>query len=47
MRYLSGSPKGVAIYKVNACGTVATYACSRHSNTCVKESDDRRASDDR
>jgi hypothetical protein len=30
------------VYKVHACGRIATYACSETTSGCVKESDDRR-----
>jgi hypothetical protein len=30
------------VYRVNGCGVVVTYACQEGSETCLKESDDRR-----
>jgi hypothetical protein len=42
VRWLSHGPRGHQIYKVEACGVVATYACEEEEETCLKESDDRR-----
>lgn len=43
VRWLNTGPNNYEIYKVAACGTVATYACHELNGTCVKESDDRSA----
>jgi len=45
VRYLSTTSvkfSSYDIYRVKACGTIATYACSETGGDCVKESDDRR-----
>ena len=43
VKWLSDGPRdGYQIYKVAACGTVATYACDTERESCIKESDDRR-----
>ncbi len=41
VKWLSSASNSHDIYRVNACGTVATYACDEVASTCVKESDDR------
>ncbi|MFT3770509.1 MAG: hypothetical protein QM820_34200 [Minicystis sp.] len=41
VRWVSDGPKGSSIYKVSACGTVATYVCEEVHETCLKESEDR------
>ena len=40
-KWISSGPNGYEIYKVSACGTVATYACNDTSSSCIRESDDR------
>jgi hypothetical protein len=42
LKWLSQGPNEYQIYKVSACGTLATYACNADRETCIKESDDRR-----
>jgi len=42
VKWLSDGPKDYTIYKVAACGTIATYACDVPAQACVKESDDHR-----
>lgn len=42
VRWISSGPDGYEIYKVNACGRVVTYACKELTESCIKESDDRR-----
>ena len=42
VKWLSAGPKGYQIYKVAACGTIATYACNTRAESCMKESDDQR-----
>lgn len=44
VKWLSSADNG-DIYRVNACGTVATYSCDDMSGNCIKESDDRRSRD--
>lgn len=41
VRWVSSGPDGYEIYRVNACGRIATYACNDVSGNCIKESDDR------
>jgi hypothetical protein len=45
VRWLSEGPNDTRIYQVNACGTKATYACNADTESCIKESDDRRNRD--
>ena len=40
VRWISTGPNGYDIYKVDACGTVVTYACHPMKGACIKESDD-------
>jgi len=42
VKWLSEGPNEYRIYKVAACGTVATYACNTDRESCIKESDDHR-----
>lgn len=41
VRWISQGPRNYDIYRVNACGRIATYACNEASGDCIKESDDR------
>jgi len=42
VKWLSEAPNDYRVYKVSACGTIATYACNADKESCLKESDDRR-----
>lgn len=44
-KWLSQAGDDYDIYKVSACGTIVTYACSENKESCIKESDDRRGGD--
>jgi hypothetical protein len=41
VKYLGPASSNREVYRVKACGAVATYACNELESTCVKESDDR------
>ena len=41
VRWVSSGPNDYEIYRVDACGRIATYACNEASGDCIKESDDR------
>ena len=42
VKWLSEAPNDYRVYKVSACGTIATYASNADKESCLKESDDRR-----
>lgn len=42
VRWLSSAPDGDDVYQVNACGHLVTYICNDVSETCLRESEERR-----